>query len=361
MLNNKALDIDYMSLISPEYTFMAKLAKALRDVGYECMTTDVFLKNRPSEKALLLSYSGWGYWLKRKEFVPALCFCLESPIVVWYFYRMLPLLANRFHHLFLWPGCSTRTVDTSAKINDIFWPNSLQQNFQHKPWAQRKFLVMINSNKRAFQPNWDLMKLRTPLKTLAWGAYYVAGQAVKHTDPWMDSELYLERLQAIDFFSGNSGFDLFGRGWDKPIPGHEALLRQAVNKSYRGLVPPGELSKLKVLGNYKFSLCFENTSFPGYITEKVFDCFFTGTIPIYLGAPDITDHVPSDTFVDFRKFRSYDELNKYIVSMTEKEAQAFLDTARNFVSSASFSKFRSSTLIQSMIDAINDVADNYEL
>ena len=36
---------------------------------------------------------------------------------------------------------------------------------------------------------------------------------------------------------------------------------------------------------YKFSLCFENSSTPGYLTEKLIQAYATNTIPIYWGDP----------------------------------------------------------------------------
>lgn len=41
--------------------------------------------------------------------------------------------------------------------------------------------------------------------------------------------------------------------------------------------------KHKWLQNYKFNLCFENSSYPGYLTEKLFDAYNAGCIPIYWG------------------------------------------------------------------------------
>lgn len=41
------------------------------------------------------------------------------------------------------------------------------------------------------------------------------------------------------------------------------------------------------LATYMFSIAHENHSSPGYFTEKILDCFATGTIPIYWGDPDI--------------------------------------------------------------------------
>lgn len=42
-------------------------------------------------------------------------------------------------------------------------------------------------------------------------------------------------------------------------------------------------NKNEWLKDYKFHICFENSSYPGYLTEKLFDAYNTGTIPIYWG------------------------------------------------------------------------------
>jgi len=44
------------------------------------------------------------------------------------------------------------------------------------------------------------------------------------------------------------------------------------------------------LVDYMFSVAIENASYNSYFTEKIQDCFATGTIPIYYGSPDIGDH-----------------------------------------------------------------------
>lgn len=46
---------------------------------------------------------------------------------------------------------------------------------------------------------------------------------------------------------------------------------------------PGEYSKCKTLAQYKFVLCFENSSYPGYVTEKLFHAKLLGGVPIYWG------------------------------------------------------------------------------
>ena len=110
--------------------------------------------------------------------------------------------------------------------------------------------------------------------------------------------------------------------------------------------------KRQVIGSYKYCLCFENTIFPGYITEKITDCFLAGCIPVYLGAPDITDFVPSNSFIDFRNFASYKELDNFLLNLTENEAISYIEAARDFLSSKSFDKFDMDILINEWCDLL---------
>jgi hypothetical protein len=51
-----------------------------------------------------------------------------------------------------------------------------------------------------------------------------------------------------------------------------------------GYRPPDVVSKVNFMGAYKFNLCFENSSYPGYCTEKLFEALCARTIPIYWGS-----------------------------------------------------------------------------
>jgi len=52
------------------------------------------------------------------------------------------------------------------------------------------------------------------------------------------------------------------------------------------------------LNDYMFSVAMENARSPGYFTEKILDCFATGTVPIYYGAPDIGDFFNKDGIIE---------------------------------------------------------------
>jgi hypothetical protein len=47
-----------------------------------------------------------------------------------------------------------------------------------------------------------------------------------------------------------------------------------------------------------YGLAFENLSKKGYITEKIFEVFMSGSVPYYWGAPDIHDEFnPKSYFI----------------------------------------------------------------
>lgn len=59
--------------------------------------------------------------------------------------------------------------------------------------------------------------------------------------------------------------------------------------------------KVDALKDYMFSFAMENDCYNSYFTEKIHDCFLTGTIPIYFGAPDIGDYFNLDGIIVMEK------------------------------------------------------------
>ena len=48
---------------------------------------------------------------------------------------------------------------------------------------------------------------------------------------------------------------------------------------------------------YMFSVVIENESYSTYFTEKIMNCFATGTVPVYSGSPDIGDYFNMDGII----------------------------------------------------------------
>ena len=56
-------------------------------------------------------------------------------------------------------------------------------------------------------------------------------------------------------------------------------------------------NKIDGLRDYCFSFAMENATYPNMFTEKITDCFMTGTIPIYYGIPNIGDFFNLDGII----------------------------------------------------------------
>ncbi|MFZ9376807.1 MAG: glycosyltransferase family 10 domain-containing protein [Candidatus Fonsibacter ubiquis] len=82
---------------------------------------------------------------------------------------------------------------------------------------------------------------------------------------------HLNRLKWIDKISNR--VDLYGRGFNEIVNKEDGLC------------------------DYMFSVAIENSVYNTYFTEKILDCFATGTIPIYLGTSDIGEHFNNDGII----------------------------------------------------------------
>lgn len=55
--------------------------------------------------------------------------------------------------------------------------------------------------------------------------------------------------------------------------------------------------KLESLRDYRFHIAIENSSYDGYFTEKITDCFLAGTYPIYYGCKNLDQYFPKNSFL----------------------------------------------------------------
>jgi len=74
--------------------------------------------------------------------------------------------------------------------------------------------------------------------------------------------------------------------------------------------------KIKQLEDYLFGFAAENHVIPNYVSEKVLNVILAGAIPIYMGASDIGDYIPSNKMiVDVAKYSSITELVNYLITI----------------------------------------------
>ncbi len=80
------------------------------------------------------------------------------------------------------------------------------------------------------------------------------------------------------------------------------------------------VNKLDFISNYKFTIAFENSSFPGYATEKIFEPMLVGSIPIYWGDPEIERDFNTRSFLNWHDFGSDEKLIEYIIELDNNDS-----------------------------------------
>jgi hypothetical protein len=76
-------------------------------------------------------------------------------------------------------------------------------------------------------------------------------------------------------------------------------------------------AKLKFINSYKFNLCFENSSYPGYATEKLYEALCAKTVPIYWGSPTIECDFNTKAFLNWHDYQDDDAFFEAIKEIDE--------------------------------------------
>jgi hypothetical protein len=181
--------------------------------------------------------------------------------------------------------------------------------------------------------------------------------------------LYPERVKVIRWFQKHApqDFDLYGVDWDMPVNtsglhgkllrlfwrGLSSLVALHPFPSYRGRVK----HKYEVLQRTRFSFCYENIrDIPGYITEKIFDSFFSGCVPVYWGANNISDYIPADCFIDRRQFDNTAAVYRYLKNMTEEEFRGYQLRIATYLQSDAAYLFSAEAMAETIVNTIvNDI------
>jgi hypothetical protein len=186
-----------------------------------------------------------------------------------------------------------------------------------------------------------------------------ANKAFRET---LSSDLYRERINTIRWYEKNAPdkFQLYGMGWGKPAPVFDswgkakrrvARLRTQLFgykpfPSYQGEVN----DKGDVLRRSKFSYCYENTrDLSNYITEKIFDSFLYGCVPIYWGAGNVLEHIPADCFIDRRTFKDTAAVHDFLLSMSSKHFAIYQSNITKFLKSDMARKFSSEYFVSTIV------------
>lgn len=78
-------------------------------------------------------------------------------------------------------------------------------------------------------------------------------------------------------------------------------------------------SKRLYCSRFKFAIAYENMDLPGYMTEKLTDCYFSNTVPIYYGSRGDISPFPHDSIICAHDFESMDALIEYVKEVDQDD------------------------------------------
>ena len=177
---------------------------------------------------------------------------------------------------------------------------------------------------------------------------------------------YQLRQVIINWYEKNApaAFYLYGKGWNLPfaLPGIKSKLikiflkfisafysKKPKLKTWHGLVQ----NKIELLKSARFCIAHENCrDLPGYITEKLFDCFRAGCVPVYIGPEEINVYVPSNCFIDGRQFKNPAEMNAHLHSISDDTYKEYQKNIHNFMTSERAKIFSSEYFAEAVVRTI---------
>ncbi len=277
---------------------------------------------------------------------------LDHPTFYNHYYRRLRRMPGKKLYLFLFENAANRP-DNYWRINH----RAFDKVFTWNP--------LFVDNRKTFKI-WHTVKIPSPfsINVAEKTKFCVTISSQKYLPH--PKALYEERVAFIRWFEREhpKEFDLYGVRWDRlyfkgRLSRLNLLLEALYSKfpksfrvcrfpSHRGLVP----NKTAVMRQYKFAMAYENAVFPGYVTEKILDPLFAGCVPIYLGAPDVTDYIPAETFIDRRHFRNHEELYRFLTSMPEKDYLGYIRAIEDFARGDRVKVFGAEKLTQIVLKEI---------
>jgi hypothetical protein len=100
------------------------------------------------------------------------------------------------------------------------------------------------------------------------------------------------RFEAVRQLAEIGKVDVFGRAVGRPVA-----------------------SKLSVASRYRYTICFENDLYPGYVTEKPLDAYYCDTVPIYWGDLGFQNVINPESHLNLHGHTNLDSFKERIASI----------------------------------------------
>jgi len=186
-------------------------------------------------------------------------------------------------------------IKTGKIVADIHEPRHL---LEHNAVYD---LVSTNSEKFDRILTYDPELLKLPNAVFRNGGYEVVLNKNVHTETYpvlSDETLYkiYDKNKLVSFITSNKTIT---NGHRFRVSCVNVLRSNNVNIDIKGVGYDEIIGKIEALQDYKFSVAIENGISDNYFTEKILDCFLTGTVPVYKGCSNIGDFFNINGIITF--------------------------------------------------------------
>lgn len=226
------------------------------------------------------------------------------------FYKDFDPQNNFLQHIIKSIGCETELSDEpDYLICSVFGHEALNKKYDN--------CIKIFFTGENLCPDFNLYDYAVGFEYLdfgdrymRWPLYYAYGQGV-----W--DLLMSKHINPHDKLAGKTGFCSFVYSNNRGDFIREKFFQELskykkVNSGGRYMnnigMPEGVKNKIEFESRHKFSIAFENSSHPGYTTEKLIQAFAANTVPIYWGDPGVKKVFNPESFVFVNDFESLDEV-----------------------------------------------------
>jgi hypothetical protein len=275
----------------------------------------------------------------------------------WHYYRTEPYL---------------RRIPKEKRVLVMFEPPNVNPALYYMPWFRRQFRYVFTYSARL---------LRQPHHYFVNNPMTGAGDQIPRYLQDANMEIPFEKKKRLVTISQNrwsymptsnfearnrvfayfdrewpDDFDLYGGWWNRPRVFYERWFGYRTFRTWRGPVPytadeVGE--RIRILRQYKFYLCFENTaSEPGFVTDHTTDAFCARCVPVYHGSTEIGRYIPSECLINYRDFRNASDLARYLLSIDKGRYAQYIRAIEAFLRSDKARFFTMDFMFQAIFDRL---------
>ncbi|MEJ1931164.1 glycosyltransferase family 10 [Nostoc sp. NIES-2111] len=224
------------------------------------------------------------------------------------------------------------------------------------PFEKRHPLVVLNTNRyiglRSLPRPGQYLNHLQVLRQAGWHCTFM--EFVRSTQG--DLNRHRRNLARVAEKLYPNAVDIFGHGWEGRNSGW--YYRLFPDPPYLLAKGSAQEDKLQLLSRYRFTIAYENfEGNVGYISEKIFDALYAGTVPIYRGDRDISQYVWPECFVDHRNFRNEAELLHFVMNCSKNHWQQMREAGYRYLHSEQIKLFQPeyyATCILSVIESLFD-------